>query len=83
MIRRSTGAAGPEFKKKNSHGRSFKHIDKPADRDSGGGHEVGAPARRMTKGHKAGTATRDKQNPKEQRARKIEAWCEGKSKGYT
>ena len=82
MIRRSTTAAGPEFKKKNSRGRSHKHIDTPVG-DSGSDREVDAPARRMVKGMKNGVGSRDKQNPKEQRARKIEAWWEGKSKGYT
>jgi hypothetical protein len=31
---------------------------------------------------KPGVGSRDKQNPKMQRSRKIEAWCEGKSGSY-
>ncbi len=31
----------------------------------------------MVKGMKNGVGSADKQNPREQRARKIEAWCDG------
>lgn len=79
--RRSTTAPGPEFKKKNSRGQSFKHIDRPVGY-SGSDREVDGPAARATKGQRAGVGSRDRQNPKEQRARKIEAWCEGHSQSY-
>jgi hypothetical protein len=66
------------FKKKNSKGRSFKTIDAHKDlADDDGDADTHPVARRMTKGQKPGPG-RDRQNPKEQRARKIEAWCRGK-----
>lgn len=44
--------------------------------------ELKRPAKCATKGMKPGVGSRDKQNPKMQRSRKIEAWCEGKSGSY-
>lgn len=45
--------------------------------DGGGDPEQKAVAKRMVKGMKNGVGSADKQNPREQRARKIEAWCDG------
>lgn len=45
--------------------------------------ELKGPARRAVKGMKsAGPGSRDKQNPRKQVNRKIDAWCEGKSGSY-
>lgn len=71
------GSKAKSFTKK--HGKSFKtiddHKDMPDDSGDAGTHAV---ARRATKGMKPGPGTPDKQNPKAQRVRKIEAWCQGR-----
>lgn len=56
----------------------------PAGSDDGGGSKEVANAARKAgrKQSRPGTGTRDRQNPKDQRARKIEAWCEGKMGSY-
>jgi hypothetical protein len=43
---------------------------------------LAGPARRAVKGMKSAGPGRDKQNPRKQTNRKIEAWCEGKSGSY-
>jgi hypothetical protein len=54
----------------------------PSASDGGGDRATKAAARAAYKGPPRGTGSRDKQNPKEQRARKIEAWCAGHSRSY-
>lgn len=56
----------------------------PAGADDGGGSKETAAAARKAgrKQTRPGTGGRDKQNPKEQRSRKIEAWCAGHSGSY-
>lgn len=50
--------------------------------DSGSSAELDRPSRRIArKDVKSGLQT-DKQNPKAQRARKIEAWAQGKAEHY-
>lgn len=55
----------------------------PASSEGGGSADLKRIAR-MTgrKQPRPGTGTRDKQNPNDQRARKIEAWCQGKAEKY-
>jgi hypothetical protein len=51
--------------------------------DGGGSAEVGRAAKRVgRKQSRPGVGTTDKQRPGEQRARKIEAWCQGKAEKY-
>jgi hypothetical protein len=53
-----------------------KAIDDTGVGDSGGSKGLDRATR--VRGQKKGVGTRDKQNPKAQRAKKIEAWCQGK-----
>jgi len=76
------GNKAPKAKRPSKHGKSFRNIEKANVGDSGSSKEVDKPAERATKGMKAGPGSRDKQNPREQRARKIEAWCCGTSRNY-
>lgn len=56
----------------------------PASSEGGGSAPVASAARKAgRKQSRPGVGSRDKQNPKEQRARKIEAWCQGKMEKYT
>ncbi len=97
MIRSSTRAAGPEYKKKNSEGRSYKHVPNHTGKDGksdGGGHsetsKVAKSAHR--KGPRPGTNTPDRQAPHKQREKKelkhvnqgdiVNEWCAGKRKDY-
>jgi hypothetical protein len=97
MIRSSTRAAGPEYKKKNSEGRSYKHVPnhtgKDGKSDGGGRSETSAVAKRAHKGgQRPGTGTSDKQAPHKQRERKelkhvdqgdiVNDWCAGKRRSY-
>jgi hypothetical protein len=81
------------FKKKNSEGRSLKHIDGPREGHGGGDHEnkkVAKSAHR--KGQRPGTSTSDKQAPHKQREFKelkhvdqgqiLNEWCSGKRGSY-
>jgi hypothetical protein len=81
------------FKKKNSEGRSVKHIDGPRSGDGGSDHENKKVAKRAHKGgQRPGTSTADKQAPHKQRERKelkhvdqgdiISEWCAGKRGSY-
>lgn len=95
MKRNSTTAAGPEFKKKNSEGRSYKTADGPRTSDGGGDRENEKVAKHAHKGLRPGTSTTDKQSPAKQRSRKVavykipeftdkvDEWCAGKRKSYT
>ena len=57
--RKSTTAAGPVDKKKNSKGQSFKHVLKKEDaQDSGGRSAEAATAKRSTKGMRVGVGAR-------------------------
>jgi hypothetical protein len=92
--RHSTRKHGPEYKAKNSHGRSHKHIAPAghAGRDSGGEQEMGGPAAHATHGHRPGTHVADRQAPHKQRERKevkhvdqgmiLDEWCAGKRRSY-
>jgi hypothetical protein len=89
---KSTTKPGPEFKKKNSKGQSFKTLDNGRESsDGGGGHETASIAERSTKGMRPGTGGRDRQNSKDQQAHKlvahdqgsiIDQWCRGKRGSY-
>ncbi len=81
------------FKKKNSEGRSIKHIDGPRASHGGGDHENSRAAKRAhRKGPRPGTNTSDKQAPHKQREPKelkhvnqgdiLEDWCHGKRGSY-
>jgi hypothetical protein len=78
--RHSTTAKGPEFKQKNSRGRSFKHIAKPKNGDpSGSDAEVDIPAAAATRGMRVGTGGKDHQAPHKQKERKeVKYMPEGK-----
>jgi hypothetical protein len=52
--RKSTTAAGPEFVKKNSQGKSFKTIAGKPKSDGGGDEENAAVSKRSTKGMRPG-----------------------------
>jgi hypothetical protein len=91
--RGSTYAKGPEFKKKNSEGRSYKHVDGPRKSHGGGGEETARVAKRAHKtGPRPGTNTSDKQAPHKQREHKevrhvdqgqiLNEWCKGKRGSY-
>jgi hypothetical protein len=91
--RHSTKAHGPEFKKKNSHGQSHKHVDGPRSSHGGGDHENAHRAKSAHKtGPRPGTNTSDKQAPHKQREAKelkhvdqgdiINEWCRGKRGSY-
>jgi len=93
MIRGSTREFGPEFKKKNSEGRSHKHVDGPRSSHGGGDHETKKAAKRAHRtGPRPGTNTSDKQAPHKQRERKevkhvdqgqiLNEWCSGKRGSY-
>lgn len=81
------------FKKKNSEGRSHKHVDGPRASHGGGDHENRHAARRTNRGApNKGPEVKDRQAPHKQRAVKelehvdqgdlINQWCLGKSKRY-
>jgi hypothetical protein len=84
--------AGPEFKKKNSEGRSHKHVDGPRLSHGGGDTEnkKSAKSARSSAGPKFNTS--DKQAPHKQRASKelkhvdqgqiLNEWCAGKRGSY-
>lgn len=86
-------AKGPEFKKKNSEGRSYKHVDGPRFSHGGGGHELEKTAKRAHRtGPRPGTNVADRQAPHKQREKKevrhvdqgqiLSEWCSGKRKDY-
>jgi len=81
------------FKKKNSEGRSFKHVDGPRSSHGGGDSENKKVAKSAHKtGPRPGTNTTDKQAPHKQRAKKelkhvnqgdiVNEWCAGKRGSY-
>ena len=81
------------FKKKNSEGRSIKHVDGPRAGHGGGDHETRKVAKRAHKGgQRPGTSTPDKQKPHKQRESKelkhvdqgdiLSEWCAGKRGSY-
>ena len=81
------------FKKKNSEGRSIKHVDGPRTSHGGGDSENAKSAKRAhRKGPRPGTNTSDKQAPHKQREKKelkhvdqgdiLNEWCAGKRKDY-
>jgi hypothetical protein len=73
-----TRAKVEPYKAKNSKGRSYKTVAPYKDAlDDGGDSMTHGPAHRATKGQRPGVGSTDKQNPRKQRNRKIEAWCEG------
>lgn len=76
-VKHKKGSKAEAFKGKNAKGQSFKHIVTPTS-EGGGGHKLKHSAKAAVKGMRNGVGQRDKQNPKEQRAHKIEAWCQGK-----
>lgn len=60
-----------------------KAIDDTGVGDSGGSKALDRAARGAgRKQSRPGVGVRDKQNPKAQRSRKIEAWCQGKAESY-
>jgi hypothetical protein len=81
------------FKKKNSEGRSFKHVDGPREGHGGSDTENAKVAKKAHRtGPRPGTNTTDKQAPHKQRAKKelkhvdqgdiLNDWCSGKRKDY-
>jgi hypothetical protein len=93
MKANSTREHGPEFKKKNSEGRSYKHVDGPRSSHGGGDHENEHAAKRAHKtGPRPGTNTSDKQAPHKQVRSKelkhvdqgdiLNEWCRGKRGSY-
>lgn len=91
--RGNTYAKGPEFKKKNHKGRSYKHVDGDRKSDGGGEHETEKVSKSAHKtGPRPGTSTSDKQKPHKQRERKevkhvdqgqiLNEWCSGKRGSY-
>jgi hypothetical protein len=91
--RSSTLKAGPEFKKKNSEGSSYKHVDGPRLKHSGGDHEGHSSAKRMHKQMKPfSPGVADRQAPHKQKAFKesehnepgdiLDQWCCGKRSKY-
>jgi len=69
------------------HGRSYLTVTSDYGSDSGGDKDQCKTGKKMNKGMagKAGKTIQspDKQNPKAQRNRKIEAWCQGKKESYS
>lgn len=91
--RHSTKEDGPEFKKKNSHGQSHKHVDGPRSGHGGGDNETKHVARRAhAKGSRPGVGVHDKQSPAKQKEHKtlkhidqgqiLDQWCRGKRSCY-
>ncbi len=95
--RKSTRAHGPEYKEKNSEGRSHKHVQPSTgkdDSDSGGHREQKHTGRRMNHPMtgRRGPHTSDKQAPHKQKERIenrhvdqgqiLDEWCRGKRKAY-
>ncbi len=90
--RGNTYAKGPEFKKKNSHGRSHKHVDGPRSSHGGGDHETAKVAKRARASAGPKYDTSDKQAPHKQRERKevrhvdqgqiLNEWCAGRRGSY-
>jgi hypothetical protein len=91
--RGNTTAHGPEYKKKNSEGRSHKHVDGPRTSHGGGDHENKHAAKRAhSTGPRPGVNVADRQAPHKQKERKetkhidqgdiINEWCAGKRKAY-
>src|ERR1700676_3790500 len=91
--RGNTYAKGPEFKKKNAEGRSYKHVEGKRASHGGGGPETAKVAKSAHKtGPRPGTNTSDKQAPHKQRERKevkhvdqgqiLNEWCAGKRGSY-
>ena|SRR5271166_1667728 len=91
--RGSTSAAGPEFKKKNSQGRSHRHVDGPNASHGGGDHETAKVAKRAHRtGPRPGVNVADRQSPRKQRESKevkhvdqgqiLNEWCAGKRGSY-
>jgi hypothetical protein len=76
--RSSTAAKGPEFKKKNSMGGSFKHVAPGAKSDGGAAHENKHSARRANKGMagQRGFGQVDGQKPARQKAAKEVAYLQ-------
>jgi hypothetical protein len=81
------------FQKKNSEGRSIKHVDGPRASHGGGDTENAKVAKKAHKtGPRPGTSTPDKQAPHKQRAKKelkhvdqgqiMDEWCCGKRGSY-
>jgi hypothetical protein len=91
--RSSTYEKGPEFKKKNSEGRSHKHVDGPREGHGGGDHETKKIAKRAHRtGPRPGVNVADRQAPHKQREPKelkhvdqgqiLNEWCAGKRGSY-
>ncbi len=95
--RSSTQAAGPEYKKKNSKGQSFKHVPNrtggEGKSDGGGSKETSKVAKSAHRtGPRPGTNVADRQAPHKQRERKelkhvnqgniLDEWCSGKRGSY-
>ena len=91
--RGNTYKAGPEFKKKNSEGRSHKHVDGLRSSHGGGDQENKKIAKRAHKtGPRPGVNVADRQAPHKQRERKevkhidqgqiLSEWCAGKRGSY-
>jgi len=85
--------AGPEFKQKNSKGRSYKHVEGRSSSDGGGGKETAKVAKSAHKtGPRPGVNVEDRQAPHKQRERKevryvnqgqiIDEWTRGKRGSY-
>jgi hypothetical protein len=81
------------FQKKNSEGRSIKHVDGPREGHGGGDSETKKVAKRAHRtGPRPGTNTTDKQKPHKQRESKelkhvdqgdiLNEWCAGKRGSY-
>jgi hypothetical protein len=91
--RGNTSAHGPEFKKKNSKGQSYKHVDGPRKSHGGGDEENKKQAKSAHKtGPRPGVNVADRQAPHKQVRSKelkhvdqgdvINEWCRGKRDCY-
>jgi hypothetical protein len=91
--RGNTYVKGPEFKKKNHKGQSYKHVDGARKSDGGGGRETEKVAKRAHRtGPRPGTNVADRQAPHKQREKKevkhidqgqiLNEWCSGKRGSY-
>jgi hypothetical protein len=94
--RSSTKEHGPEYKKKNSEGRSYKHVADSKgenDKNSGGDKLTHSTAKKMHKAMKSfSPGVADRQAPHKQKERKevrhvdqgqiLDEWCKGKRGSY-
>lgn len=77
-VKQKTGTKAVAFEGKRAGGsKTAPMLNLSSASDGGGDPKQKAVAKRMVKGMKNGVGSADKQNPREQRAHKLEAWCGG------